>query len=173
MEEMRQQLHEYRIRGAAASREMQLTARRVERENARLRILLARRGVSVDEIQAFLQLPEDELSHVETQQMPRQTGENEIGSKANLQPAYTSCLAPNYDTGACLEIDKLKDYKSPKAPMHDMTHSETSCQVAADLIADFHGHEDVAHVLMMLGCSETDDCRVKNTQVFQIMDGAA
>lgn len=59
MGEMRKQLQEYERRGVEASLEMQRAARNVERENRCLRIMLARRGVLPDEIQAFLQLPDE------------------------------------------------------------------------------------------------------------------
>ncbi|KAI1384889.1 uncharacterized protein F4822DRAFT_376457 [Hypoxylon trugodes] len=57
VEEMRKQLQEYELRGAQASIEMQRVAREVARENKRLRLLLENHGVSPEEIQTFLGLP--------------------------------------------------------------------------------------------------------------------
>lgn len=54
VDEMREQLRAYRRRDAAATSEMQRAARAVVEENGRLRRLLARRGVTEEEIRDFL-----------------------------------------------------------------------------------------------------------------------
>lgn len=47
-------MQEFERRGVAATQEMQRAARRVAQENTRLRSLLARHGVSSDEVDAYL-----------------------------------------------------------------------------------------------------------------------
>ena len=170
---MRRQLQDYRCRGATATREMQLAARKVKAESVRLRILLARCGVPPDEIQAFVELPDEALDPRELAQASRQTAASNPEFGSTSQPVCGPQSSRHCNTNAHPEcgVDKSKDYDTPGATSDDTTPLETSCKAAADLIADFQGHEDVANVLMMLGCSGTNDCRVKNTTVFQIMDG--
>ncbi|CAJ2514021.1 Uu.00g021400.m01.CDS01 [Anthostomella pinea] len=48
----------------------------------------------------------------------------------------------------------------------------TSCDAAASIIADFHGHGDATEARMILGCGSKSNCHVKNTRLFQLMDEA-
>lgn len=46
----------------------------------------------------------------------------------------------------------------------------TSCDTAATILANFHGHGDVSEAREVLGCSSSNNCSVKNTHLFQLMD---
>jgi len=46
----------------------------------------------------------------------------------------------------------------------------TSCDDAANIIADFQGHGDPLRARSALGCGDATDCHVKNTTLFQLMD---
>ncbi|KAH7031376.1 uncharacterized protein B0I36DRAFT_122193 [Microdochium trichocladiopsis] len=45
----------------------------------------------------------------------------------------------------------------------------TSCDEAADMIASLQGHGNVNDARRLLGCPNSSDCKVKNTQLFQLM----
>ncbi|KAK1774695.1 hypothetical protein QBC45DRAFT_424143 [Copromyces sp. CBS 386.78] len=49
---------------------------------------------------------------------------------------------------------------------------ETSCDVAAAILANMHGHADTSRVRVILGCTGPSDCIVKNTRVFDLLDEA-
>lgn len=49
---------------------------------------------------------------------------------------------------------------------------ETSCDVAAAILANMHGHADTSRVRVVLGCAGPSDCIVKNTKVFDLLDEA-
>lgn len=173
MEEMQNELQEYRSRGAAASREVQVAARQVARENRRLRAMLALRGVSSDEIQAFLQLPDETVDALDAAKTlhPAETG-IPASVPARLFHGRLQALEASNDNEPEQVGDRALEPDVPDAPTHGPTTPlETSCTAAADLIADLHGHIPVAKALMMLGCSGTTDCRVKNTTVLQLIDG--
>jgi hypothetical protein len=47
---------------------------------------------------------------------------------------------------------------------------ETSCEDAANIIASMRGHADKEQVRDELGCSGREQCQVKNTTLFHVMD---
>lgn len=49
---------------------------------------------------------------------------------------------------------------------------ETSCDVAAAILADMQGHGDTSRVRVVLGCTQPGECIVKNTRVFDLLDEA-
>ncbi len=50
------------------------------------------------------------------------------------------------------------------------TRDETSCEIAARIIAGMRGSDDAEGVWPELGCSNKQKCMVKNIALFQIMD---
>jgi hypothetical protein len=50
--------------------------------------------------------------------------------------------------------------------------TEMSCNAAAQIIADIRGREDHLAVKAALGCGDREECSVKNTVLFQVLDGA-
>lgn len=46
----------------------------------------------------------------------------------------------------------------------------TSCDDAANIIAQLQGHGDVLHARETLGCGDSPNCHIKNTRLFQLMD---
>ncbi len=45
----------------------------------------------------------------------------------------------------------------------------TSCDAAAGIIAELHGHGDAARARGLLGCDDSSNCHVKNTKLLQLM----
>ncbi|USP75910.1 hypothetical protein yc1106_03184 [Curvularia clavata] len=54
IQDLQRRVQEYELKGVAATQEMQRAARKVAEENSRLRSLLASRGVTRDEVEAYL-----------------------------------------------------------------------------------------------------------------------
>lgn len=54
IQDLQRRVQEYELKGVAATQEMQRAARKVAEENSRLRSLLANRGVTRDEVEAYL-----------------------------------------------------------------------------------------------------------------------
>jgi hypothetical protein len=51
--------------------------------------------------------------------------------------------------------------------------TETSCDVAAAILASMQGHGDTGRARVVLGCTGPSSCTVKNTRVFDLLDEAA
>lgn len=49
---------------------------------------------------------------------------------------------------------------------------ETSCDVAATILASMQGHEDTSRTRVVLGCTGPNACVVKNLRVFDLLDEA-
>jgi DNA polymerase II large subunit len=62
IEELQGRLNEYERKGVEATQDMQRAARKVAQENMRLRSLLARHGVSQEEVEIYLRLSEMRLT---------------------------------------------------------------------------------------------------------------
>lgn len=50
--------------------------------------------------------------------------------------------------------------------------TETSCEVAAAILANMQGHGDTSRARAALGCDGPDECTVKNTRVLELLDEA-
>jgi hypothetical protein len=59
---------------------------------------------------------------------------------------------------------------APGVTLHSPPALVTSCDDAANIIADFQGHGDPLRARSALGCGDSTDCHVKNTTLFQLMD---
>jgi len=61
---------------------------------------------------------------------------------------------------------------SPLLPSTTAPHLEMSCTAAAQIIANMCRDRDKELAREALGCSGPEECRVKNTLVFQLLDSA-
>ncbi|KAJ9150107.1 hypothetical protein NKR19_g5415 [Coniochaeta hoffmannii] len=209
LRDLQQRLDEQERLGVQATIEMQQAAGQVARENARLRDLLLRLGVSDGEVEEFLRRgdpnsvenPLIENGLAEGAGAPGSApgvssatellGAEQLGTPAcsyDLQAAsgFPSCSeeensyflqpsrAPPGDRTATLWPDSTEDAQPHHANL-DVSHEsglETSCEVAAAILADMHGHGDASRARVVLGCTDQSDCTVKNTTVFDLLDKA-
>lgn len=181
-------MREHERRGAQASADMQRAARAVARENARLRALLALRGVGRCEVEAFLARPEEEGKHQDDDDAaPGSRPEGtDVGTAATGNPGswhtYTpdGASAPQSDVGAATY--RLGSEPSEMCPPdragagvgegNRPSHVEmqvTHCSAAASMIAELQGHGDATQARELLGCGSSRNCHVKNTRLFQLM----
>jgi len=170
---MRQKLEFYEKAGVQATMDMQLAARRVAVENHRLRIMLMRRGAHPKEIDDFLNMP------YETVGISRLDELAVISSPLISMPSVTEIDAGMVASDWKSENHSTKydgrDGRALGPPQYNFDsdikcHDTTSCDVAANIIADLNGEMDTAKALVALGCATTGDCHVKNTNLMQIID---
>jgi hypothetical protein len=96
LNDLQKRVHEYERQGVAATQEMQRAARKVAQDNVRLRSLLALHSVSREEIESFLQLPNEASSleaHLLTFQessVTRPCGTSQREVNDNPSPAESS-----------------------------------------------------------------------------------
>lgn len=71
-------------------------------------------------------------------------------------------------------LSEVSDCFCPRGPLplhaSPIDISETSCDVAAEILVELHNQTDATEVRIALGCTGTADCLVKNTKIFQLMD---
>ena len=196
---MRTRLQDYEQREIQATLELQQAARKVAWENERLRSLMASKGVARQEIEDYLEHCRRGLASPDSVQNGRHTPlVISVGSPSILESPYHQehPLKPNVHRdveGMPIEADPRFGDTSPSAETksyHDavtiqrVSHShsnidgadppkapyETSCEVAANIIASMRWHGDREEARVELGCDGPRECTVKNTTVFQIMD---
>lgn len=186
---MRTRVQDYERRGIQASLELQQAARRVAWENERLRGLMASKGVARQEIEDYLEHCRRGSASPDSVPNGRYTPlVSSVGS-----PSKSSChqehpLKPNVHRdveGMPIETDPRSGDTSPSAETESVTiqrvshsHStidgadppkapdETSCEVAANIIASMRWHGDKEEARVELGCDGPRECTVKNTTVF-------
>ena len=140
IDELTEKLREYESKEAQATIAMQAAARRVMWENGRLRELLAHKGISPDEISAYL--------------------------KGYDVKRLTVAAAP-----PAPEILATKEEPADEIEGDAEAANSMSCENAASIIAGMRGHnEDEDVVRLRLGCGSNQTCKVKNVQVFQVME---
>ncbi|KAL7621618.1 hypothetical protein AAE478_008944 [Parahypoxylon ruwenzoriense] len=105
VEEMRKQLQEYERRGVEASLEMQRAAREVARENRRLRIMLAHRGILSEEIQLFLGLPDEVVDGMVLDETAQQ-----VGTDTSSSPPRSPFPKPTQDLSAAPALPSPSSY---------------------------------------------------------------
>jgi hypothetical protein len=190
LDSLQQRVHEYERRGIAVTVEVQQAAKAVARENAALRRVLARHGVSRDEIEREVQTINggpDVAGSWNVMRLDAALGPQSLPDQANRTTGPISVLGNSskqvqkncevvglqlqgaLDSGDTAPATVIR----PNAPTNsDNTSSaETSCIAAATIIAQMRGDgdDDFART-MLLGCHGTSDCRVKNTTVFRVLD---
>ncbi|KJZ76950.1 hypothetical protein HIM_03827 [Hirsutella minnesotensis 3608] len=65
--------------------------------------------------------------------------------------------------------ETIQTQHEPSPPTFDSF--ETSCDVAAAILVSFHGQTDHVAARAALGCKGISNCSVRNTKVFELMDG--
>ncbi|KAI4603916.1 hypothetical protein KJ359_000037 [Pestalotiopsis sp. 9143b] len=187
---------EYERRGVHATLEMQTAARQVAATNERLLALLALRGVSQQEVEAFLAEP---ISHV-PDSLPE-----EDEDAAGTAPRLHGAAATMEDSGSgptchqsSPEIRRGEGCESRSTDSAYRSHAQnvcpplsqknlpleqiagrtagalstevTSCETAATIILNLCGDPGVlSEARQALGCSGNMPCSVKNTHLFQLM----
>ncbi len=181
---------------------MRQVARKVALENSRLRALLATRGVGNEDVDRYLSSFDDgESTGFNTMELGLGKDGMVGVAAAPLTPASTPASALDTlavvaerqaccDPGVqCSPTDGRDTFPylghssgpeprpsglppSPSSADPRASHLEMSCTAAAQIMASMYqnGNKDLAK--QALGCSESEECLVKNTFVFQLLDGA-
>ncbi|KAB5528058.1 hypothetical protein GE09DRAFT_975570 [Coniochaeta sp. 2T2.1] len=201
LNELQQRVNDYEKRGIEASLEMQQAARRVAGENARLRALLAVKGVSDAEVEQWLHAgPDSGASPPPQAPAPTpnyhtlplspascssyHTTKAPPGPRANPQKPYTHPTGNSPDTSDFNFSTTSPATSQPNPPRVAPEKSlaervavcctsgnETSCEAAALILANMHGHGDVSRSRAALGCTDdSPNCTVKNTRVLELLD---
>lgn len=195
MRDLQRRLDEQERLGAQATFEMQQAARQVAHENKRLRALLSQKGVSDAEVDEFLGRGDPSL--IDNQQVQNRLVPNAEQPKTPARSCNLELLCEN-PPRRTEENSRLREPIGPPDeddtptvlndwPCSSETSSshladpdvcynsgmETSCDVAAAILANMHGHADTSRIRVVLGCTGPSDCIVKNTRVFDLLDEAA
>lgn len=86
IQDLQRRVQEYELKGIAATQDMQRAARKVAEENARLRSLLASRGVTRDEVDAYLRSFDAAAAPLPTQRVPEKRQPERM--QPTIQPAH-------------------------------------------------------------------------------------
>jgi len=198
IDELQARLRQYERKEVQATVAMQLAARRVSWENAQLRDLLSEKGVSTEEIKAFLCGREGRQGkaalvpscNVAVGGLPvniaAQACEGTAGTPTGQR--FTEQWGQDIDTGyqaAVKEVNgqvvagtpasKLKKRvprrSSPTSTSFAIDDSmlEMSCEMAAEIISGMRENEDREQTRSKLGCAGHGQCNVKNITVLQLM----
>lgn len=157
-------------------------------ENQRLRELLVSRGMSPDEINAHvngttvgvMNVPSDHLhhkigsppvmmlqAHTVTTSMSRMSTEaSPVASRVEKQGCTKPC---KNDIPVSIATTAEVPTSQPNVLSYDPA-TETSCETAARILADFKGYSDPSQTRALLGCKDAGECHVKNTELFQLID---
>ena len=197
---MRTRIQEYEQRGVQASLELQQAARRVAWENERLRSLMASRGITGQEIEQYLEhCRRGVMSPTSIQMEKHPPIDGMVGSPSTAlhsSPIHSSSKSNTQQEVRLMGAESMLEDRSPSAeanystgfvpsPVQSVFHldasstddvnpriapDETSCEVAANIIASMRWQGDKEEVRVELGCDGQRQCTVRNTTVFQIMD---
>lgn len=202
VEDLRRRVQEYDQRGIQATMEMQQAARTVAIENSRLRLLLRRRGVADDEVDEFLQSFSEEDHPEEASRPNRAKSRPSSGKCLSQGDGYNSSdkLAALADasmqqdccggkTQCTMTSDELGaigtsaqvfpshgrntlDTSCGASPVDVSSPTTMSCTEAAKIVAEMQGYGDSDMAKAALGCGSRRECIVKNTSLFQILEGS-
>ncbi|KAK3346718.1 hypothetical protein B0T25DRAFT_286192 [Lasiosphaeria hispida] len=194
VDELQLRLREHEQRGVEATLAMQRAARKVMRENQRLRALLQRLGVESAVVEAWVAGEGDETvgegdglaeevgdglgggGGGEGEGLETATREDRarISYICNRVADPDCCLppepGPGQECGAGLQILAAAGVETAKVPVSTL---ETSCDEAVGILARLHQgrrHVDSTQTRAALGCDGERDCLVRNTRLFQVMD---
>lgn len=202
LEGMQRRLNEYGRLGAQATLEMQQAARAVAKENERLRVLLARMGISDAAVEEFLRaggpVNDQPAQHRPTSREDASSKESPVLRQLRSlnTPRVSSVTALLNEEQPTTPVYSLHEERLSVMPNKDGTETssagsadllvahpvdpgvghnpgmETSCDVAATILASMQGHEDTSHARVTLGCTGPTACVVKNLKVFDLLDEA-
>jgi hypothetical protein len=213
LNDLQRRVDEYERRGVQATLEMQQAARRVARENARLRALLLSKGVTEPEVEMWLSQDLEavdgrlSLARLATAaggaQSLQSTSRVPVTAMLNEQsPATPASTYPSgpLSTYSSTSRDGSSRTSQTSVPLDETNSStssgsqhgsretgpslaervascctsgnETSCEVAAAILANMQGHGDTSRARVALGCEGPSDCTVKNTRVLELLDEA-
>lgn len=194
---LEQRVAELERAGVGATLEMQRAARRVAATNERLLALLALRGVSRGEVEAFLAADPGAVASFAPDSMDgcsaTLTAAGTVdGAAASASAVASSTCRQSSEVNACGEASGSQHGSShDRHPVHKIcTPSKaispgsndretndsafpkevTSCETAATIIVNLRGNGDgLVEARQALGCSGDLPCSVKNTHLFQLM----
>ncbi|KAI0866392.1 hypothetical protein F4860DRAFT_137855 [Xylaria cubensis] len=179
-------VRDFESREVQATQAMQRAAQEVAWVNERLMELLAAKGVAREEVDEFLRREADAPRDVEQGSKARRASSFRVedvgGACQGVENRKNSTTHGGdvADTGigitSTAAVDEHRMNVSSSKPSVGVDEGSsahvTSCDDAASIIAEFHGHGDVSHARQVLGCGDAARCHVKNTRLFQLMDEA-
>lgn len=199
IEDLQQRLREYEDREIQKTISVQIAARHVAIENAKLRELLISKGVSSQEIYEHLRRPNgaastplinttlDPTTHDFVNRHQIDQGDhdfhmlnNQISHPLHEQPArpvpmHAECW--RMDNAFMMNATATKNQELPNTALdvdlhrrNDDMKLEMSCEAAASIIAGMRGNGDKEGARRDLGCAGNKYCNVRNIEVFQVMD---
>lgn len=180
--ELEQRLKSYESHRVEVTKQVQLAAQRVARENWILRGILKDRLMMTDEdIRDILQngtytqtgashfpAPQDDLAEAAAE-IPRESPDIlhtvlRSQSSSNQQPQALSDMS--------LSSSRTADVPNSHAlntPGLDSGIDAMSCEVAAEILASIQVNATTEDMRRELGCGKQDTCQVRNKDVFQVL----
>ncbi|KAA8649372.1 bZIP transcription factor [Aspergillus tanneri] len=183
--DLEQRLRKFESLGVEATREVQAAGRKVAAENALLRSLLRRRGVTEKEIQEYLEslttnpdslscssatAPAFVTSHLPlTQNVNREANDalRETGVGRRLSPSPLNPVAnrhvnfPNTQASSADQPVAVDPVTPNTLDVQQPRAHSTPCEAAARIITTMRGHLDVQDVRSELGCQSESNCMRK------------
>lgn len=98
---------------------------------------------------------QDEQDHQWPKDGQHHTADHSASSSTNMLPPVSDCFCPP---------------EQSTSHANSLEAHETSCDAAAEILAELHSHRDTVEARRALGCTGTSNCSVKNTTIFQLMD---
>lgn len=92
-------------------------------------------------------------------------------NKDGPHPFDTLDRGPEHSATLAEKADIQKQSASESAAAPSKFH-EMSCSAAAEIIADAHGHGDACLARTVLGCVDSSNCIIRNTQVLQVLQNS-
>ncbi|OIW32812.1 hypothetical protein CONLIGDRAFT_153727 [Coniochaeta ligniaria NRRL 30616] len=105
--------------------------------------------------------------------LPRSPPRTNEGISQGIEPPATPSLDDTpASTAAWPSTGESTPLQLPEPDIGRNSGMETSCDVAAAILANMQGHEDTSRARVVLGCTSPSNCIVKNTRVFDLLDEA-
>ncbi|KAF7536286.1 hypothetical protein G7054_g4679 [Neopestalotiopsis clavispora] len=196
---LEQRVAEFERAGVGATLEMQRAARRVAATNERLLALLALRGVSRGEVEAFLAADPGAVASFAPAPASMDGCSTALTAAGTVDGA--AALASAVSSSTCRQSDEVRACGETSDSQHGSSHDRhpvhkictpskvippvsndretndsafpkevTSCETAANIIVNLRGNgEGLVEARQALGCSGDLPCSVKNTHLFQLM----
>lgn len=201
LNDLRRRLDQYERRDVQATLDMQQAARRVAWENARLRVLLEQKGVPEAEVEWWLRQDSEAaggsfalgiqpattsggtpmlkgLSAAPTSTYrsaplltPPLAGRHDFSKTSQRSGSVDESIAST-STASQLGTSETGPSLAERVTSCCTSATETSCEVAAAILANMQGDGDTNRARVALGCDDPSDCTVKNTRVLELLDEA-